>query len=299
VKIKSAIAEQMDNLAQTEGVTPTRIPEIKIFKTSQGHNRKPLMYEKGIVIVGQGAKRVFLGNRVYAYDPDNYLVMSLPIPAECEAFATGKKPMLSMFVDIRMETLNRVIRQMNGHAGFKLCEIRNRQPGLFLSKMTLEFRATILRLLTALQSPMECEVLGQGLVRELLFRIMCGENAGALYALAARNTNLSRVDKALKQIHLNFTHPMQVEDLARLVNMSPSSFHRAFKEVTACSPLQYIKKIRLNKACALLLEQGVRVNEAAVQVGYESSTQFSREFKRYFGHSPMAYASSHSPLQMV
>lgn len=118
---------------------------------------------------------------------------------------------------------------------------------------------------------------------------MHGENASSLYALAMKNTNLSKIEKALKQIHGNYQNPVAVEKLANLVNMSPSAFHRAFKDVTSSSPIQYLKKIRLNKARSLLVENGIRVNEAATEVGYESATQFSREFKRYFGHTPVDF----------
>ncbi|WP_022666964.1 AraC family transcriptional regulator [Desulfospira joergensenii] len=291
------IAQQMSVLAKKDGINPTQLPEIRIMKTSEYHRRKPLLYEKGIIIVGQGAKRVYLGNQVYEYNPDNYLVLTLPIPAECETFATRKTPLLSMFVDIRIEILHQIIQEMGSHQGLKRCEIRNRQPGLFLSRMTPQLRSTLSRLLAALTSPVESGVIGQGLLKEVLFRIMCSESARSLYALAIRNTNVSRVDKALKKIHGGFDHPIQVEELAGLVNMSQSAFHRAFKEVTACSPLQYIKKIRLNKSLDLLMEQKLRVNEAAARVGYESPSQFSREFKRYFGRSPAAYIQIHSPLK--
>lgn len=116
---------------------------------------------------------------------------------------------------------------------------------------------------------------------------MLGEDAASLIALATKNSKLSRIDKALKQIHGNYQSTIEVENLAKMVNMSPSAFHRAFKEVTASSPIQYLKKIRLSKARDLLLEHKVRVNEAAMEVGYESATQFSREFKRYFGLTPV------------
>ena len=103
---------------------------------------------------------------------------------------------------------------------------------------------------------------------------------------------MSRVDKALKRIHGNYANPMDVEELAALVHMSPSAFHRVFKEVTASSPIQYLKKIRLDKARDLLAEEGLRVGEAAARVGYESPNQFSREFKRYFGASPVSFITA-------
>ncbi len=111
-----------------------------------------------------------------------------------------------------------------------------------------------------------------------------------------KNTNLSKIDRALRQIHENYQHAMNIDKLAGLVNMSPSAFHKAFKEVTSSSPIQYLKKIRLDKARSLLMKHGIRVNEVATEVGYESATQFSREFKRYFGKTPVSFIDYRSDL---
>ncbi len=185
--------------------------------------------------------------------------------------------------------LNRIIEQMDQHVDYNLLKQRGDHQGLFLAQMTLEIKDSVKRLLRTLQSPVECKVLGSGIVHELIFRIMCGENASSLYALAMKNTNLARVYKALKLIHGNYRDPMDVEKLSGIVNMSPSAFHRAFKKVTSSSPIQYLKKTRLDNARTILMERGLRVNEVATAVGYESTTQFSREFKRYFGDSPVNY----------
>lgn len=283
------MARLMDRLAPQEGINETRIDGVRIFRTSEPQPRQPLCYNQGILIVGQGFKRVFLGGQVYEYNPDNYLVMSVPLPAECETHASRTEPLLLMFMDIDMGMLSRIIGQMDDHIDPALLKRRTTHQGLFLARATPEIKNPVIRLLQVLLSPVESKVIGPGILHEILFRIMCGENAAALYALAMKNTRLSRVDKALKQIHSNFRDPIDVDKLAGIVNMSPSAFHRAFKEVTASSPIQYLKKIRLDRARTLLAEQGIRVNEAALEVGYESSSQFSREFKRYFGNSPVSY----------
>ncbi|MCG8521263.1 MAG: AraC family transcriptional regulator, partial [Pseudomonadales bacterium] len=129
-------------------------------------------------------------------------------------------------------------------------------------------------------------ILGDGIVRELIFQVLKEEKSAPLYALAMRNTNLSKVEMALKEIHGKFDQSLDIDTLAKVVNMSVSSFHHTFKEVTTSSPIQYLKKIRLVKARAYIAENGLRVNEAARKVGYESVSQFSREFKRYHGASP-------------
>jgi AraC-like DNA-binding protein len=225
--------------------------------------------------------------------------------------ANNHIPMLSLVVDFDLGMINRIIGEMDQHIDHNLLKQKKNHRGLFLSRTTPKIKNVVVRLLRAIQSPVESKVLGEGIVHELIFRIMCSENASSLYALAMKNTNLARIDKALKLIHENYQDSINVEKLADIVNMSPSSFHRAFKKVTSSSPIQYVKKIhrafkkvtssspiqyvkkiRLDKAKSLLIEQGLRVNEAATQVGYESTTQFSREFKRHFGNSPISYRLS-------
>ena len=280
------IASLMDRLAPLDGSNATILPGTAIYRETQPKDRQPFLYNQGIVLIGQGSKRVYLGNTIYAYDPETYLVVSVPIPAECEIHASKEEPLLALIVDIDMGMLNHMLRHMDEHIDQALLERKGNRKALYVEPMTPEIQDVVVRLLTALQSPIESSVLGKGLVYELLFRIMCGENAAVLYALAMKNTNLAKIEKALKLIHASYNAAMSVDSLAALVNMSPSAFHRAFNDVTASSPIQYIKKIRLTKARDLLLEQRVRVSEAAIHVGYESAAQFSREFKRYFGNSP-------------
>jgi AraC-like DNA-binding protein len=280
------IASLMAMLAPLVGPNATCLPGTVIYKEIQPKSRQPFLYNPGVVLIGQGAKRVYLGNTIYAYDPETYLVISVPIPAECEIFASKEEPLLALIVDIDIGMLNRIISHMDEHVDHALLKRGEKHRGLYVAAVTPMIKDVVLRLLSALQSPIESSVLGRGLVYELLFRMMCGENAAALYALAMKNTNLAKIEKALKLIHAHYNSAMNVDSLADLVNMSPSAFHRVFNDVTASSPIQYIKKIRLNKARELLMEQRVRVSEAAIHVGYESAAQFSREFKRYFGNRP-------------
>lgn len=282
------IAGLMDRLARGEGLTETTLPGVRLFRRSEAIARCPLLYRQGLIILGQGAKRVHLGGQTHTYDPDHYLVLSVPLPAECEAVVRPGEPLLSLSVDIDMGVLLGVIGQMdnrmNGQAerrdGARACQ------GLAVPPADSAFKESAVRLLRALTSPEESRVLGPGLVRELLFRVMRGQAAACLYALAMTNTGLARIDKALQRIHSDYSRPFHVDELAGCVNMSASAFHRTFKDVTSLSPIQYLKKVRLNKAMSMLVEEGVRAGDAARLVGYESVSQFSREFKRYFGTSP-------------
>lgn len=278
------IAVLMGALCPDEGVYATALPGVRLSRSTRGMPRTPLLYQQGIVILGQGEKTVHLGGRAYVYDPGHYLVLTVPLPAECETAASPEHPLLGMAVDIDMEVLRGIIGQMD--AGGGPARPGCAHQGLYVAEADPEFTDTLARLLRALAAPEQARVLGPGLVRKLIYRAIKGENAAALYALAAHNTGMSRIDKALRRIHDHFSRPFRVEELAGEVNMSPSTFHRTFKEVTSLSPIQYLKQVRLNKAKSLLLEGGVRAGDAARLVGYESVSQFTREFRRYFGSSP-------------
>ena len=280
------IARLMLSLATEEGVNDTAVEGIKVFRSSAYGSRGPMCYSQGILIVGQGKKRVYLDDKVFDYDPHNSLVMTVPMPVECETFASVEEPVLVLMIDIDLGQLNRLIRLMDEHNKVPKDLNESRQSGYFVAENSEDMECCVERLLLALQSPLEAQALGKPMLQELLYRLLSLPNAAPLYALALSHTRLSRIDKALSFLHRNYGDSVDVEQLAALVNMSPSAFHRCFKEVTASSPIQYLKKIRLNKAKELLQQQKLKVKEVAIEVGYESAAQFSREFKRYFNQSP-------------
>ena len=287
----NTMSQLISELARQEGCNYTSLPDVEVYRVSRYQPPAPLTYRKGIFIIGQGFKRIHLAGKQLDYNHDNYLVLSVSLPLDCEVFTSGEEPFLSLFIKIDMGNLGRIIDKMEQYGDRTSFSREKNQPGLFISRITSDIRESSCRLLRVLKSPVESEVMGRGIVNEILYRILCGENAASLYSLFIKNSDLSRVDKAIMQIHRNYHKPMSVDQLAAMVNMSTSSFHRAFKEVTASPPIQYIKKIRLNKARELFLEKGLRVGEVAAAVGYESASQFSREFKRYFGSSPAEFSS--------
>jgi AraC-like DNA-binding protein len=142
-------------------------------------------------------------------------------------------------------------------------------------------------LLESLADSAETHVLGPQIVREITYRVLCGEQGGALRAAAALHSRFGQVNRTVQRIHSEYARDLTVEELAGMAGMSASAFHQNFKAVTSTSPLQYLKTIRLHKARMLMVYEGVRAGMAAERVGYESSSQFSREFKRLFGASPL------------
>jgi AraC-like DNA-binding protein len=159
--------------------------------------------------------------------------------------------------------------------------------GVYSIPLTDELISATIRLLECLKDPLDSRILGNQTVREIIYRVLCGEQGGALRALAARHSHFGQIAKVLRRIHSEYNTKLDVESLASEANMSVSTFHHNFKAVTAASPLQYLKSIRLHKARMMMVQDGLNASTAAGTVGYESPSQFSREFKRFFGNSPM------------
>lgn len=280
------LVEYLAAVAPEEGYNATQLKGVGIYKSSESIRRIPLYYSQGVIIVAQGHKEVHLNGQSYHYNPDNYLVLTLPLPAECETHVEPGEPLYSLMVDFDMAQLTELVRMFDDHHENAAFHSVNDTKGLYVSRCSEDIRSTTLRLAECLQSPLRSTALGAGIMRELLYALLQGPQAASLFALVSHNTQLARLERVLKHLHEHYEEPLDVDQLATLANMSPSTFHRNFKQMTASSPIQYVKKMRLTRAKELLLDRGLKVKQAAAQVGYESPTQFSREFKRYFGESP-------------
>ncbi len=282
----------LSKLAKEEGINKTFLPQVHVYRTSESNGRESLVYNQGIIFVPQGKKNIYLENKQFCYDRDNFLILTVPLPLECEPVLMEGKPLLGMAIDIDSIILNNVINTMGRDINLNNFRKSSREQGIYTSKVDKNFDDIILRLLSVLQDETDARVLGPSLLREFIYRLLCRDDAAPLFSLASQNTSLSKIELALKEIHLNFQSEINVPKLASIASMSVSSFHHTFKDVTSTSPIQYIKKIRLSKAKEFMTDEGMRVNEAARAVGYESLSQFSREFKRYFGNSPGEYVRS-------
>jgi AraC-like DNA-binding protein len=282
----SQLIQNVAALALKEGVNKTPLPGLRVYKTSSSLERAPLCYRQGVIFVVQGHKRIFIDNQGYDYNPDNYLVLTLPMAAECETVVEPGKPMLSLMLDLDLGLLGEMVRQIDEYRHEHSVDKLGDAKGLYVSRCTQDMSDAITRLTRCLNSPLESAILGQSLVREVVYHLLIGPQAKPLFSLVSYNTHLSRLEKVLNHLHDHYQESFEVDQLADMAKMSASTFHRNFQLVTSSSPKQYIKKLRLNRAKELLMDRGLKVNQAAAQVGYESATQFSREFKRYFGQSP-------------
>lgn len=269
-----------------DGLFETGLKGVRLFKETKPIPRQPLVYDPGICIIAQGEKTGYLGGRTFQYDANHYLVTTVTMPFECEAFPSPEKPLRGLFIDIDMAQLNELIVRLGLEAEIGRTREKGLPRGIGPAVMDNDMADAITRLLKSLHSDAEAQILGPGLVREILYRALRGTQAPVLYSLAMHSGAFSQVAHALKIMQDNYAGKLDVEQLAGKARMSTSAFHRAFKEITSDSPMQYLKKIRLSKAKDLMMQESMKAYIAADKVGYESSSQFSREFKRYFGQSP-------------
>lgn len=282
---------QMDKLIKSfppidNGLFESPFKGVRLFKETKPLPRSPMVYDPGICIVLQGHKIGYLGGKKFRYDASHYLVTTVTMPFECEVFATPEKPLRGLFIDIDMTQLHDLIGRLGLQMEINHAAEKGLPQGIGPAVMDEDMADAIHRLLKCLHSEAESQILGPGLVREIMYRALHGTQAPVLYALAMHNGTFSQVARALKVMQNDFAAKLDVEHLAKMAHMSASAFHRAFKEITSDSPMQYLKKIRLTKARDLMVQESMKAYLAADKVGYVSPSQFSREFKRYFGQSP-------------
>ena len=244
--------------------------------------------------MGQGYKRIYLGDDSVRYGAGDYLVVGVPMPLECEAFTEHGLPLLGVSINVNSKTLHNLVNQLSSEPFQKDCSYSNDKACLDLGlKSTCVDDAladTFKRLLKTLHNDAEAKILGPSLVEEIVFRVLTGANGHVLFDLAKHDGHYARIAKVLNRLHQDYAGQITVESLAEQANMSLSGFHRAFRQVTTETPLQYLKKVRLNKAKELITSEGKRANDAAMMVGYTSPSQFSREFKRHFNATPKSMA---------
>jgi AraC-like DNA-binding protein len=292
---KGKMVKLLGALAIKEGFSPTNLKGVMFIRSSKPFPRMPVVYEPSIVIVGQGRKTGYLGDQVYTYDPFNYLVLSVPLPFECETQATPEEPYLAVSVRVDPLTVGELLIEMDDDSGAGRAVPR----GICSTPLTDELVSATVRLLECLKTPLDSRILGPQIVREIIYRVLYGEQGGALRALAVRHSRFSQIARVLRRIHTEYDKELDIEFLAGEANMSISTFHHNFKAVTSSPPLQYLKSIRLHKALMLMARDGLNASTAAGRVGYESASQFSREFKRLFGNSPADEAARLRGLGML
>ncbi|KAB8333213.1 AraC family transcriptional regulator [Scytonema tolypothrichoides VB-61278] len=236
-----------------------------------------------LAIVVQGKKEVLLNEETYRYGVAQYLVVSVDLPLSgCVVEATPNQPYLGFKLKLDPAQLCDIIAQTNPDIGQK-----ESVRGWFISDADPSLIDCAIRLTKLLDTPQDIAFLAPMIIREIYYRLLMGEQGEAVRQIATSGSNMQRIALVIKQIKADFTKPLRVEDLAEQANMSPSSFHRHFKAVTSMSPLQYQKQLRLLAARQIMLAENADATQAAYQVGYESTSHFSREYARMFGAPPI------------
>jgi AraC-like DNA-binding protein len=291
---QDAIANQCKELAalvtrhtdgKGNGVHKTEINKLEFTRESSVSTALHCVYEPILGIVIQGKKEALLGEETYRYGAAQYLAISVDLPLSGFVVeATPDKPYLGFKLNLDPRQLCDIITAQTRPSTSKT---ENSVRGLFVSNADAPLLDCALRLTRLLDTPQDIPILAPMIIREIYYRLLMGEQGEAVRQIATSGSNMQRIAEVIKLLKADFTKPMRVEDLAGQANMSPSSFHHHFKEVTSMSPLQYQKQLRLLEARRLMLAENSDAANAAYQVGYESSSQFSREYSRMFGAPPI------------
>lgn len=268
-------------LVTKEGFFATAIDGITLMRVD--HNTPPLavLQEPTLVFVLQGSKRGYIGNETYAFQQGECLIVSVSMPFDCDTVASPELPMIAVSMKLEADLVNELLAKTY----FENDKFKPLTTGMSVIQYDETISNVLIRLLKTLSSEQDSLILGEQIKRELLYRVIQHSGADALTGLVVQG-NLRQIYKICEYIQHHFTEKLTVEMLAEQANMSISAFHKAFKQVTLYSPLQYFKVTRLHKAKQMLQNENQSVAQAAYAVGYQSSSQFSREFKKQFGFSP-------------
>lgn len=268
-------------LAPRLGYNQTALGFVRILRTEAVLNDIPVLYKPGAVFVLQGSKHGMLDGEIYLYDEDHYLAVSVPVPFRMTSTASPQRPLLAVYLDFDMQMAAEIAMQVEKLAGPASAKPR----GLFSSRMDSFVEDVLLRLLTALGSPIEVAVLGGSILRELHYRVMSGPQGGAVIAALQRKGTSGKLVESVAWLRQNYAREIAVADLAKRVGMSVPSYHVHFKDLTGSSPMQYVKAMRLHEARLMIARQTGTIAEVAASVGYVSPAQFSRDFRRHFGRT--------------
>jgi AraC-like DNA-binding protein len=262
----------------------TAIPGLSLWRRIEPTQPASGMYEPSLCLIAQGAKRVVLGDDTYVYDAHHFLVTSVDLPTVWQIIeASREKPCLGLVLKLDQ----RQISQLMVDSHLPPPRAQQSRRGMAIGEVTLPLLTALQRLLDLLAEPKDIPILAPLVQREISYRLLVGDQGARLRQMASAGSQSHQIARAIDWLKGNFAQPLRIDDLATQVNMSTSTFHHHFRALTAMSPLQYQKWLRLNEARRLMLTERLDATTAAFQVGYESPSQFSREYSRLFGAPPL------------
>jgi AraC-like DNA-binding protein len=266
-----------------DGVHPTSIPSLFLIRESIITEPISRVNEPSFCIIFQGEKEVWLGEECFRYGPGNYIVASVDLPITGQVIkASSDFPYLALKLEFTSSEILEVLNDTDIQSGQR----KNAKRAMFISEVEPSLLDAVIRLACLLDNPRHIPILGPLFKKEILYWILQGSHGEALKQMALEGSNAIRIRNVIEHIINNYEKSFRIEEIAEIANMSVASLHRHFKEVTAMSPIQFQKQLRLQEARRLLLAESSDVADVAFRVGYESQSQFSREYSRMFGFSP-------------
>lgn len=280
----AALAERIARWTAAQDHLVTAIPALSLRRFEAPTEPTSYMHEPSLCLIAQGAKRVLLGEDVYVYDANHFLITSVDLPVVAQVLAASReKPYLGLMLKLDQ----RAIAQMMVDSSLPLPRPQPASRGMAVGEVSLPLLNAFQRLLDLLDTPEDIPILAPLIQREILYRLLVGDQGLRLRQIAAAGSHSHQIARAIDWLKGNFTRPLRVDDLAAYARMSTSTFHHHFRALTAMSPLQFQKWQRLHEARRLMLTEHLDAATAAFQVGYESPSQFSREYNRLFGAPPL------------
>jgi AraC-like DNA-binding protein len=265
------------------GIHSTAIAQLELMRESVAPTALCAVYEPTLCVILQGQKETLLGQETYHYGAAQYIVVTVDLPLSGNIVkATADQPYLCFKLSLDATVLWDIIDQLQRTPDQKESAVR----GLFVSDATAPLLECATRLTRLLDTPQDIPFLAPMMIRELYYHLLMSDQSEAVWQIATSGSHMQRIAEVIKQIKVGFAKPLRVDDLAKQARMSSASFHRHFKAVTSMSPLQYQKQLRLLEARRLMLAENADATRAAYQVGYESPSQFNREYSRMFGAPP-------------
>ena len=283
-ELRAALAHKIASFIGTKEKLITAIPGLLLTRRTAPTAPTTATYVPSLAVVAQGRKRANLAGTNFIFDQSRYLLTSLDLPVICNVIeASEQVPYLCFVLKLEMP----VVRELLGREEIPAPVPPSESPAMATGETTAELLDACCRLVDLLNAPQDIPFLSGLIQREIIYRILRGPEGARLRAIATLGDQSHRTAKAIAWIRENFAKPMQVEDLANLAGMGVSTLHHHFRALTAMSPLQYQKQLRLHAARERMLIDGLDAASAAFEVGYESASQFNREYSRFFGQPPM------------
>lgn len=270
----------------TDGITFTKQNNLALIRESNTQSAEHRIYDPVLIFATQGSKRIQLNDRLFEYTAGSYLAVFIPMAFKCDIIvASPERPLLGVGIRIDRHRLAQMLAKMDDVENPPSQRETDDLSGVFTAPISEQMLDAISRLMQTLNDPMEQAILSDSLVQEIYYRVLTQERQGVLRVLLRQHGQMQQIARAVDHLQENLDKNITVDELAALVNMSGSGFHKKFKQIMHVSPLQYVKSIRLNKARNYILE-GAKASDACYRVGYNSAAQFSREYKRHFGIAP-------------